>query len=174
MTLAEAQSVLAAAGVRFAAGMTADEFARVEQRFGFRFPLDLREFLAAGLPVSEGWVDWRGEDEATILDSLNWPLEGICFDIERNGFWLPEWGARPPGLPDAFEVARRAVAPGPGARPGPRSPIRPVAPPPNPATPSNRPRRIRDSRYAPPYSVLVPACGSKRRADRRLDRRERL
>lgn len=113
MTFAEAQSVLAAAGVRFAAGMTADEFARVERRFGFRFPLDLREFLAAGLPVSDGWVDWRGSDEATILAWLRWPLEGICSDIECNGFWLPEWGARPPGLPDAFAVARQAVAQAP-------------------------------------------------------------
>ena len=105
--------MFAAAGVRFAAGMTADEFAGVEQRFEFRFPPDLREFLAAGLPVSDGWIDWRGGDEATIRAALRWPLEGICFDIEHNGFWLAEWGARPPGLPDAFAVARQAVAQAP-------------------------------------------------------------
>lgn len=113
MTFHDAQAVLAAAGVHIAAGLTDSEFLRVERQFGFRFPPDLRAFLATGLPVSEPWVDWRNADEAAVRQRLNWPLEGICFDIEHAGFWLVEWGRRPASLREAFDVARRAVAAAP-------------------------------------------------------------
>src|SRR5690242_8649198 len=66
MTLNEAQTVLARAGVEIAPGLTAEEFLRVERQFGFQFPPDLRAFLAIGLPVSGRWVDWRHADEAAI------------------------------------------------------------------------------------------------------------
>ncbi len=113
MTFNDAQTVLATAGVQIAAGLTDDEFLRVERRFGFQFPPDLRAFLATGLPVSGRWVDWRNSDEAAIRERLNWPLEGICFDIEHNQFWLDDWGERPADLHEAFDVARRAVAEAP-------------------------------------------------------------
>lgn len=113
MNFAEAQAVLKATGVQFAPGLTAEEFADIERRFGFRFPPDLREFLTLGLPVSGGWVDWRGADESTLRKRLDWPADGVCFDIEPDAFWLAEWGPRPQKLADAFETARRAVASAP-------------------------------------------------------------
>jgi hypothetical protein len=113
VTFNDAQTVLATAGVQIAAGLTDDEFARVGRRFGFTFPPDLRAFLATGLPVSDSWVDWRSASEAAIRERLNWPLEGICFDIENNVFWLDEWGERPATLDEAFDIARRAVAEAP-------------------------------------------------------------
>jgi hypothetical protein len=113
MVFNEAQSVLAGAGVQIAGGLTEHEFLRVEQRFGFKFPPDLRAFLAIGLPVSHQWVDWRNADQAAIRKRFDWPLEGICFDIEHNRFWLDEWGERPADLQEAFDVARRAVAEAP-------------------------------------------------------------
>src|SRR6266487_3163348 len=113
MTFADAQLVLASAGVKIAPGLAAEEFARVEGQFAFRFPPDLREFLSIGLPVSEPWVDWRGADEAIIRERFNWPAHGICFDIEHNQFWLDEWGPRPASLTDALRIARRAVSDAP-------------------------------------------------------------
>jgi hypothetical protein len=113
VTFNDAQTVLATAGVQIDPGLTENEFLRVERRFGFQFPPDLREFLSTGLPVSGRWVDWRSVDEAAIRKRLEWPIEGICFDIEHNAFWLAEWGARPSNLREAFEVARRAVAEAP-------------------------------------------------------------
>lgn len=113
MNFAEAQKVLAAAGVQFDSGLSDAEFDVIEGRFGFRFPQDLREFLSIGLPVSKSWVNWRGDDEASILARLDWPAHGICFDVEHAGFWLSEWGPRPERLHDAFQIARRAVADAP-------------------------------------------------------------
>jgi hypothetical protein len=39
-------------GIAFESGLTAQELEAIEDRYGFRFPADLREFLSLGLPVS--------------------------------------------------------------------------------------------------------------------------
>jgi hypothetical protein len=113
MDFAAAQRILKSANVSVAPGLTADEFARVEREFGFRFPPDLREFLSMGLPDSGHWVDWRNGNPAAIRARLAWPLEGICFDIERNAFWLDQWGTMPKDLNDALRIAQQAVADAP-------------------------------------------------------------
>jgi hypothetical protein len=109
MDLAYCNERLAQAGVRFEEGLTGAEIAAVEKEFGFLFPPDLREFLSHALPVSVGWLDWRHEKRSEIKRRLEWPYEGICFDIQHNGFWLNSWGPKPATLLEAFAVARAAV-----------------------------------------------------------------
>src|SRR5262249_429710 len=73
------------------------------------------EFLSLGLPVSENFPDWRTgvmqrrQESVSIEQVLTWPLEGICFDIERNNFWMSEWGPRPERLEEALDHARQKV-----------------------------------------------------------------
>ncbi|GGV48209.1 hypothetical protein GCM10010495_77450 [Kitasatospora herbaricolor] len=38
----------------------------VEARFGCRFAADHRGFLGAGLPLGEGWPDWRDGDPVAL------------------------------------------------------------------------------------------------------------
>ena len=109
MDLAFCKDRLSSAGVSFDAGLTPDEFAAIEHEYGFRFPPDLREFLGYALPVSENWFDWRRDSRAEIMRGLEWPYEGICFDIEHNSFWLELWGPKPTALADAFSIARAAI-----------------------------------------------------------------
>lgn len=109
MSFEDVQKILTGAGVQFDIGLSDTEFDAIEGRFGFRFPPDLREFLAIGLPISKSWVNWRGDDEARVRGRLDWPADGICFDVE-HGFWLPEWGPKPERLHDSLRIARRAVA----------------------------------------------------------------
>lgn len=33
----------------------------------------------------------------------------MCFDVEHNAFWDPEWGDRPSSLADALRIAEEAV-----------------------------------------------------------------
>ncbi len=114
MDLGFCKERLEAAGVVFDAGLTAGEFSAIEKEYGFRFPPDLREFLAYALPVSKGWVDWRRAERSEIKSRLDWPLEWplelMCFYIEHDGFWLDSWGTKPTALPDAFAIARASVA----------------------------------------------------------------
>jgi hypothetical protein len=107
MDIASAHAMLAGAGVQIDAGLMQEEFTAVEVTYGFQFPPDLREFLSIGVPKSDRWLNWRG-GETYIRGRLDWPFDGICFDIEHNDFWLDEWGDRPSDLKAAFEIARRA------------------------------------------------------------------
>jgi hypothetical protein len=96
-------------GVKFADGLTDDEVRGVELRYGFRFPPDLREFLQAGLPISDGFPDWRNGSPQDLQQWLDTPLDGILFDVQHNGFWLPEWGQRPVESDEAAVVVRQLV-----------------------------------------------------------------
>jgi hypothetical protein len=99
--------------VEFDAGLTDAEVIAAERRFGFQFPPDLREFLQTALPRGPQFPDWRSGDEAELRDWLDLPRQGVLFDVERNGFWLEEWGPRPGSLAEALRVAGDLVAAAP-------------------------------------------------------------
>jgi hypothetical protein len=106
-------------------GLSEDELAGVERRYGFRFAADHRAFLAAGLPVNgalppkepgvyyahpEPWPDWRAGDPARLREMLDRPTAGVLFDVERNGHWRDEWGECPGPRADRVTTARRLLA----------------------------------------------------------------
>lgn len=104
-------------GIPFDSGLSDSEADCIESEFGFRFPPDLRDFLRAGLPVGQGFPDWRRESREALREQLAIPVEGILFDVEHNGFWLDEWGPRPASLADAEAVVRQIVAAAPALVP---------------------------------------------------------
>ncbi len=110
----ELTSSLANKNILFEDGLTDTEIQAVEEKFGFVFPPDLRIFLQNALPVSDGFYNWRlalssEETAASLHEMLDWPLDGILFDMEHNGFWADVWGEPPTDLPERFSVARRMV-----------------------------------------------------------------
>ncbi len=126
MTVSSIQTVhaqLREQGIPFEEGLTAAEISGFETLYTLVFPPDLREFLSYGLPVSEGFPNWRtGEyvdlkGRTTIAEMLDWPAKGICFDIEHNDFWMSEWGPKPSDLHAAFKLARLHVKQAPGLVP---------------------------------------------------------
>lgn len=87
-------------GIVIVNGLSDAEVAEIEAKFGILFPPDLKELLQAGLPSMAGFADWRyglnsKEGEVAIRQRLDWPLEGMLFDIENNRYWLQDWGPRP-------------------------------------------------------------------------------
>ncbi|WP_422929259.1 hypothetical protein [Singulisphaera sp. PoT] len=95
--------------VEFDAGMSDGEIVAAERRFGFRFPPDLRDFLQTALPKGPEFPDWRSGDEAALREWLDIPRSGVLFDIERNGFWLDEWGPRPATMAEALRRGEEIV-----------------------------------------------------------------
>jgi hypothetical protein len=98
-------------GIKFDPGLSDAEVAEVERAYSFTFPPDLRLFLQTALPVSGSFPNWRAGPDSpagrmTLRERLAWPLEGICYDIEANHFWLDRWGPRPDSLDEACAVAR--------------------------------------------------------------------
>jgi hypothetical protein len=109
MTLSDARILLRRGRVVVDVGLSAAEIADIEARYQFTFPLDYRALLMEGMPISDGFVDWRRATPADIQKKLTWPYEGICFDIEFAQFWLDEWGEQPDNLEAAFAIAANAV-----------------------------------------------------------------
>lgn len=107
MNFQDCKNTLERAGVVFEPGLSGLEIEIAEQRFDFLFPADLRDFLQFALPVNRGFANWRKVDDPQLQSSLNWPFEGISFDIENNAFWPTKWGIRPPDLPAALAAARQ-------------------------------------------------------------------
>lgn len=96
-------------GISLDPGLSDSEINTVENTYQFVFPPDIRRLLQFGLPVGDGFVDWRNGTREEIQARMEWPFEGICFDIENNSFWLNEWGERPSNFDDRFTISKRYV-----------------------------------------------------------------
>ena len=99
--------------VAFEPGLSEEELTRIESRFRFTFPPDLRAMLSAALPVSPGFPNWRSEEPEELDRILDWPADGICFDITNSDFWFDGWGKRPLDTDEACELAREHIADAP-------------------------------------------------------------
>jgi hypothetical protein len=110
LTQATARQLLRALPFSVSPGLTADEL----RSLGIAFNPDHRTLLTAGVPVGDGWPDWRSPSARTLLDA---PIDGVLFDVEESAFWLPSWGTRPTTTPRAVEVARRLLSSAPALIP---------------------------------------------------------
>lgn len=124
---AEAAHRLARTGrYEFEPGLTDAEFTRIEREYGCAFADDHRAFLAAGLPVnvapeegqtwSKPWPEWRGGEPDSLRQQLEWPVDGVLFDVE-HGFWHEGWGERPSDGIAALASARSHLAKAPALVP---------------------------------------------------------
>ncbi|UQZ36209.1 hypothetical protein C2I18_23410 [Paenibacillus sp. PK3_47] len=96
--------------VRVDRGLSPQELSEIEQRYQIVFPDDLRQLYAAGLPVGDRFLNWRDGSSANverIRRSLNWPLEGMIFDVMHNSFWYPAWGDKPDLPEDRVRICER-------------------------------------------------------------------
>ncbi|KSV18388.1 hypothetical protein DA01_02915 [Dehalococcoides mccartyi] len=96
-------------GVIFEEGLSEEEITLIEQKYDFKFPPDLREFLSLGLPVSDGFVNWRSDSEEDIRYRLDWPYEGMCLDVRKVDFWQSAWGERPESSQEACEIVKKTL-----------------------------------------------------------------
>lgn len=98
-------------GVHFERGLSDEEVLQVEAKFSFYFPPDLKLFLQTALPSSKRFVNWRRGlkskyESNKIKSRINWPLEGMLFDIQHSSFWLERWGTEPDNYDDKIAIAK--------------------------------------------------------------------
>lgn len=91
--LRAAHDYLIERGVDFNPGLTEAELLKAERRYSFVFPPDLRWWLANWLPISDKFPDWD-ECPPSLEVQLNWPTEGILYDVVFNHYWRDAWGDR--------------------------------------------------------------------------------
>ena len=92
--------------VQWGEGYTQAELDHAQHTFGLVFPPDLVALLRDRRPL-DGHV-WT--DAAAIRRMLDWPFEGLLFDVEHSRLWWPEWGERPSEADARREVLRSVVA----------------------------------------------------------------
>ena len=103
------------AGVRLEPGLSETELNSVQYRFSFKFCAGHRRLLSLVLPTdsadgsSDSWPDWRSGSDEDLRTRLNWPVEGVIFDVLKNGFWLASWGARPVTAAEAAAKGREML-----------------------------------------------------------------
>jgi len=96
-------------GVEIAPGLAADDLAEISAVFGVAVPAELALFLNAGLPTSQGWVDWRCSAQTVHDETVAWLDRAFSLDIEHSGYWHPLLGIRPPIVEDAVRQAVTAL-----------------------------------------------------------------
>jgi hypothetical protein len=90
-------------------GLSDHELSQAQERFEFAFAPDHRLLLSLALPAGPRWPDWRHLNSEQLRHSVEWPSEGILFDVAENGFWYEGWGEQPPDMPDRLRVARHQL-----------------------------------------------------------------
>ena len=81
-----------------------------QDRLDFTFGPEHRQFIQSALPAGESCPDWRHNSDADLRGRLDWPVEGVLFDVHKNGFWPDSWGDRPEGKDDREREARAHLA----------------------------------------------------------------
>jgi hypothetical protein len=100
-------------GVTLRCGLDERQLLQAERRYGVRFPPDFADLLTRFVPVSNKFYDLSDpskKNQAIIRAALEWPSEGIMFDVEHNCFWLQDWGERPSQMQEALRVAKDRLA----------------------------------------------------------------
>jgi hypothetical protein len=53
---------------------------------------------------------WRGGEPAVLRRMVDWPVNGVLFDVEHSQLWFETWGPRPTTAEEAVAVARDELA----------------------------------------------------------------
>nr|KYP67079.1 hypothetical protein KK1_013399 [Cajanus cajan] len=76
-------------------GLSEAELTNIESKLRFSFPADLRVILQQGLPVSQGFPNWRSSSTQQLQILLNLPAASILRRVAKTRFWHPSWGPQP-------------------------------------------------------------------------------
>jgi hypothetical protein len=88
-------------------GLSDDKIASIERQLGFPLPEDFKYFLGNITDPGGVLFEWENFRKQQYDEKIAWVLQGIEFDVDKNGLWLERWGTRPGELRIAQAIARR-------------------------------------------------------------------
>ena len=106
----EIRKILEDNNIQLNVGMTQNEIIKAEEFYGIEFPKDMKEMLMSFVPISNNfynWNDYSEENVSIIKNMLEWPYEGIIFDIKNDDFWLEEFGECPEKIEDRINKFKK-------------------------------------------------------------------
>ena len=89
--------ILKQKNIKIEIGLTENELKEIEKRYGFHFPLSLKQFLKEGLPVSEGFYNWRDNsiENIELIKSVINDTKEYINDNPTDVYWNDNWGREP-------------------------------------------------------------------------------
>ena len=89
------KEVLIQKGITLEEGLSDEEFEKIENFYSIKFPISLRTLYKSFLPIDfYNWRDFSQDNVSKIKAKLDWPLEGMLFDVAANGFWKKCFGPK--------------------------------------------------------------------------------
>ncbi len=95
--------------MQWTSGYSASQLNYFQEKYDLVLPPDLKELFSEKRPTKGH--DWL--DEVSMSQILNWPFEGLLFDIEHNKLWWREWGNRPESSGERKEVLSALISKAP-------------------------------------------------------------
>lgn len=109
-------SILQTKKITFEQGLSLSEIEEIEKFYNISFPIELKNLYSVGLPVSNGFYNWRNmsnDNVKQIKKVLQRPILDIqaelIRDYEDNNYyndeiWCDKWGVRPNNINDACKI----------------------------------------------------------------------
>lgn len=97
--------------ITVAEGLSDEEITIIENKYDIAFPKSLKDFYKEGLPISEGFVNWRDSSENNVKNIKNL-ISSTFSDIEENAdeiYWNDEWGDEPNDTDAMAEVIKEKI-----------------------------------------------------------------
>ena len=89
------KEILIKKGFTLEKGLSDEEFEKIENFYSIKFPISLRTLYKSFLPIDfYNWRDFSQDNVSKIKAKLDWPLEGMLFDVAANGFWKKCFGPK--------------------------------------------------------------------------------
>ena len=97
--------------IKFEVGLTHEEIIKAEDVYGIQFPKSLKDFLMEGLPVSDGFYNWRNMEEKNIdyiKKMMVAPIEAI-HELAEEVYWCDTWGEEPDNVTEIKKIVRERL-----------------------------------------------------------------
>lgn len=98
-------------GIQVEAGLTDAEVGKIEKIYGIQFPESLKEFLMEGVPISDGYYNWRNfkaDNIEYIKRVIHHPVKYIE-DYPEEVEWYREWGKEPECVSDRIQIVKKRL-----------------------------------------------------------------
>lgn len=98
-------------GIIIDSGLSDDEISIIESKYDISFPKSLKDFYKEGLPVSEGFINWKdySDENVEYIKSL---IQSAFSDVSENAgeiYWNDEWGDEPDDTDEVAEIIREKL-----------------------------------------------------------------
>lgn len=107
----ESIKLLRSHGIQVEAGLTYDEVGKIEKIYSIQFPKSLKAFLMEGVPISDGYYNWRNfkTDNIEYIKRVIYRPVKYIEDYPEEVEWYKEWGKEPEVVSNRIQIVKERL-----------------------------------------------------------------